>query len=172
MHIGTDYESSVAIGAGYPRNILIANNEVAYAPYTGISVGFGWSSADNAMRGNRILNNEIYRTSQVLCDAGGIYTLSKQPDSEISGNYIHDIYLPEWADYATSGIYMDEQTSGYTVKYNVLDHGWGVGMNRVGENDYKEKTIYIDAKWNPIKSSIIKNAGINEYFDTYAMLFY
>ena len=172
MHIGTDYESSVAIGAGYPRNILIANNEVAYAPYTGISVGFGWSSADNAMRGNRILNNEIYRTSQVLCDAGGIYTLSKQPDSEISGNYIHDIYLPEWADYATSGIYMDEQTSGYTVKYNVLDHGWGVGMNRVGENNYKEKTIYIDAKWNPIKQSIIKNAGINDYFDTYAKLFY
>ena len=172
MHIGTDYESSVAIGAGYPRNILIANNEVAYAPYTGISVGFGWSSADNAMRGNRILNNEIYRTSQVLCDAGGIYTLSKQPDSEISGNYIHDIYLPEWADYATSGIYMDEQTSGYTVKYNVLDHGWGIGMNRVGENNYKEKTIYIDAKWNPIKSSIIKNAGINDHFDTYAKLFY
>lgn len=172
MHIGTDYESSVAICAGYPRNILIANNEVAYAPYTGISVGFGWSSADNAMRGNRILNNEIYRTSQVLCDAGGIYTLSKQPDSEISGNYIHDIYHPEWADYATSGIYMDEQTSGYTVKYNVLDHGWGIGMNRVGENDYKEKTIYIDAKWNPIKSSIIKNAGVNDYFDTYAKLFY
>ena len=172
MHIGTDYESSVAICAGYPRNILIANNEVAYAPYTGISVGFGWSSADNAMRGNRILNNEIYRTSQVLCDAGGIYTLSKQPDSEISGNYIHDIYLPEWADYATSGIYMDEQTSGYTVKYNVLDHGWGVGMNRVGENDYKEKTIYIDAKWNPIKTSIIKNAGINDNFDTYAKLYY
>ena len=172
MHIGTDYESSVAIGAGYPRNILIANNEVAYAPYTGISVGFGWSSDDNAMRGNRILNNEIYRTSQVLCDAGGIYTLSKQPDSEISGNYIHDIYLPEWADYATSGIYMDEQTSGYTVKYNVLDHGWGIGMNRVGENDYKEKTIYIDAKWNPIKASIIKNAGINDNFDAYARLYY
>ena len=172
MHIGTDYESSVAIGAGYPRNILIANNEVAYAPYTGISVGFGWSSDDNAMRGNRILNNEIYRTSQVLCDAGGIYTLSKQPDSEISGNYIHDIYLPEWADYATSGIYMDEQTSGYTVKYNVLDHGWGIGMNRVGENNYKEKTIYIDAKWNPIKDSIIKNAGINDNFDAYAKLYY
>ena len=172
MHIGTDYESSVAIGAGYPRNILIANNEVAYAPYTGISVGFGWSSADNAMSGNRILNNEIYRTSQVLCDAGGIYTLSKQPDSEISGNYIHNIYLPEWADYATSGIYMDEQTSGYTVKYNVLDHGWGIGMNRVGENNYREKTIYIDAKWNPIKQSIINNAGINDNFDAYAKLYY
>ena len=137
-NIGTDYQSSVAIGAGYPRNILIANNEVSYAPYTGISVGFGWSAEDSTMRNNRIINNDIHHTSQVLCDAGGIYTLSKQPDSDISGNYIHDIYLPEWADYATSGIYMDEQTAGYTVKYNVIEHGWGVGRYRSGENDYKE----------------------------------
>lgn len=171
-HIGTDYQSSVAIGAGYPRGILIANNEVSYAPYTGISVGFGWSSDDNAMRDNRILNNDIHHTSQVLCDAGGIYTLSKQPNSEISGNYIHDITLPEWADYATSGIYMDEQTAGYTVKYNVIEHGWGVGRNRNGENNYKEKTIYIDKKWHPNIGPIKKNAGINKNFDTYAKLFY
>ena len=171
-NIGTDYESSVAIGAGYPREILIANNEISYAPYTGISIGFGWSFEDNAMRGNRILNNEIHHTSQIICDAGGIYTLSKQPDSEMSGNYIHDIVLPEWADYGTSGIYMDEGTSGYTVKYNVLDNSCGVNMHRVGENNYKKNTMYIDAKWNPIKDSIIKNAGINDNFDAYAKLFY
>lgn len=171
-NIGTDYQSSVAIGAGYPRNILIANNEVSYAPYTGISVGFGWSAEDSTMRNNRILNNDIHHTSQVLCDAGGIYTLSKQPDSEISGNYIHDIHLPEWADYATSGIYMDEQTAGYTVEYNVIEHGWGVGRNRNGENNYREKTIYIDKNWNPIISGIKKNAGIKDYFDMYSKLFY
>lgn len=171
-HIGTDYESSVAIGAGYPREILIANNEISYAPYTGISIGFGWSDKDNAMRKNRILNNEIHHTSQIICDAGGIYTLSKQPDSELSGNYIHDIVLPEWADYGTSGIYMDEGTSGYTVKYNVLDNSCGVNMHRVGENDYKKNTMYIDVAWNPVKDAIIKNAGINDNFDTYAKLYY
>lgn len=172
MHIGTDYESSVGICAGYPKNILIANNEISYAPYTGISVGFGWSGEDNAMRGNRILNNEIHHTSQILCDAGGIYTLSKQPDSEMSGNYIHDIVLPEWADYGTSGIYMDEQTSGYTVKYNVLENACGVGMNRVGENNYNQKTIYIDAERNYTVKSIIDNAGVIDNFDVYAKLFY
>lgn len=172
MYIGTDYESSVAIGAGYPREILIANNEISYAPYTGISVGFGWSSADNAMRGNRILGNEIHHTSQVLCDAGGIYTLSKQPDSEISGNYIHDIVLPEWADYGTNGIYMDEQTSGYTVKNNVIENAYWVGMNQVGENDYNNKTNYIDAKRTPRVKTIIENAGNIENFDIYAKLFY
>ena len=172
LHIGTDYESSVGICAGYPRDILIANNEVAYAPYTGISVGFGWSNADNAMKNNRILNNEIHHTSQILCDAGGIYTLSKQPDSEMSGNFIHDIVLPEWADYGTNGIYMDEQTEGYTVKYNVLENACGVGMNRVGQNDYKKGTIYIDKKWNPAAEAIKDNAGVIENFDVYAKLFY
>ncbi|MBR6313822.1 MAG: right-handed parallel beta-helix repeat-containing protein [Clostridia bacterium] len=170
--IGTDYQSAVAIGAGYPREILIANNEVCNAPYTGISVGFGWSDKENCMRGNRILNNEIHDTSQVLCDAGAIYTLSVQPDSEISGNYIHDIHLPEWADYATSGIYMDEQTTGYTVKDNVIYHAWGVGRNRNGENNYQEKTIYIDKDRNVNAACIQKSAGISKYFDAYAKLFY
>ena len=159
-NIGTDYEGSVAIGAGYPKGILIANNEIAYAPYTGISVGFGWTSADNAMSDNKILNNNIHHTSQVLCDAGGIYTLSKQPNSEMSGNYIHDIVLPEWADYATSGIYMDEQTSGYTVKNNVLENALGVGRNQNGENNYKENSIYIDRERNRDIQKIIDNAGV------------
>lgn len=172
MYIGTDYESSVGIGAGYPRNILIANNEISYAPYTGISVGFGWTSADNAMRKNRILNNEIHHTSQVLCDAGGIYTLSKQPDSEMSGNYIHDIVLPEWADYGTNGIYMDEQTSGYTVKDNVIENAYGIARNQVGDNIYSPMLNYVDAKQTLKVRAITDNAGNIENFDVYAKLFY
>ena len=159
-HIGTDYEGSVAIGAGYPKGILIANNEIAYAPYTGISVGYGWTSADNAMSDNKILNNNIHHTSQVLCDAGGIYTLSKQPNSEMSGNYIHDIILPEWADYATNGIYMDEQTDGYTVKNNVLENALGVGRNQNGKNNYQENSIYIDVERNDKIQKIIDDSGV------------
>ncbi|MBO5936808.1 MAG: hypothetical protein J6Q79_04225, partial [Clostridia bacterium] len=77
-----------------------------------------------------------------------------------------------WADYGTSGIYMDENTEGYTVKYNVLENAYGVNMHRVGHNEYEDKTMYVDKKWNPIKQSIIKNAGINDYFDAYAKLLY
>ena len=170
--IGTDYEGSVGIVAGYPRDILIACNEVSEAPYTGISVGYGWSDADNAMRHNRILHNEIYHTSRMLCDAGGIYTLSRQPDSEMRGNYIHDIDLPDGADYATSGIYMDEQTAGYTVKNNVIYHAWGVGRNNNGDNDYQEKKIYIDKKWDPRTWGIMANAGRKHCYQFFAGLHY
>ena len=165
-HIGTDYEGSVAIGAGYPKGILIGNNEIAYAPYTGISVGYGWTGADNAMSDNKIVNNNIHHTSQVLCDAGGIYTLSKQPNSEMSGNYIHDIVLPEWADYATNGIYMDEQTGGYTVKNNVLENALGVGRNQNGNNNYQESSIYINRERNDKIQKIIDNAGVSWRIDS------
>ena len=169
---GADYQGAVAIGAGYPKDILIANNEICNAPYSGISVGFGWSDKENCMRHNRILNNEIHHTSRFLCDAGGIYTLSVQPGSEMSGNYIHDITLPAWADYGTAGIYMDEQTAGYTVKNNVIERAEGVWRNRNGEDDYDEDTIYINPENNPNAESIKKNAGINKNFDAYAKLFY
>jgi parallel beta-helix repeat protein len=171
-NIGTDYEGSVGIAAGYPRDILIACNEVCEAPYTGISVGFGWSAEDNAMRHNRILNNEIHNTSKMLCDAGGIYTLSKQPDSEIIGNYIHDINLPDGADYATSGIYMDEQTAGYTVKNNVIYHAWGVGRNNNGENDYQENKIFVDKKLGFRVPDIKRKAGIKKNYDLFEELHY
>lgn len=165
LNIGTDYEGSVGIGAGYPKNILIANNEIAYAPYTGISIGFGWTSDDNAMSGNRILNNHIHHTSQILCDAGGIYTLSKQPKSEMSGNYIHDINIPAWADYETCGIYMDEQTGGYTVKNNVLENAPIIWRNQNGTNNYQDRTIYIDKKRTVKIQYIIDNAGVQDNFD-------
>ena len=170
--IGTDYQGAVGIAAGYPRDILIANNEIRNAPYSGISVGFGWSDKENCMRNNRILNNEIHHTSLVLCDAGGIYTLSVQPDSEISGNYIHDITRPEWADYDTAGIYMDEQTAGFTVKDNVIENAPGVWRNRNGEDDYDEDTIYINKPRNIRAKQIKRSAGISGHFDAYAKLFY
>ena len=170
--IGTDYEGSVGICAGYPRDILIACNEVSFAPYTGISVGFGWSADDNAMRHNRIMNNEIHHTSQVLCDAGGIYTLSKQPDSVMSGNYIHDIELPDGADYGTAGIYMDEQTAGYTVKNNVINDAPGVWRNRNGEDDYRENSIYVNKKADPRTWFIQANAGRKKAYDFFERLHY
>ena len=107
--IGTQYEGSVGIAAGYVQRITIANNTVYDCPYSGISVGYGWTNVENPMEYNRILRNEVYRINQLLCDAGGIYTLSNQkPGSLMAENYLHDNWLPKGADYSSSGIYMDE----------------------------------------------------------------
>ncbi len=156
FRIGRDYESAVAVAAGYPEGILIANNTVAYAPYTGISVGFGWTRSANAMNGNRILRNEIHHVTEVLCDAGGIYTLSEQPDSEMWGNYIHDISLPSWADYGTNGIYLDEGTGGYLITANVVEKAYGVnshatGTNKISGNYVNESGIVTEEAAKKIK---------------------
>ena len=170
-HVGTDYECGVAIAAGYPKNLLIANNTISYAPYTGISVGFGWTKESNAMSGNRIIRNEIHHVTTVLCDAGGIYTLSEQPGSEIWQNYIHDIVLQSWADYGTSGIYLDEGTGGYFVSENVIERAYDINPHATGINQIYGNYINATGAVNSEKAKEIKRAvGVKEDFDLEELL--
>ena len=71
------------------------------------------------MRNNRIHHNKVSNFALQLYDAGGIYTLSSQPGSEITNNIIEG--LGE-APYATNDrgfyIYLDEATDGYTIDGN------------------------------------------------------
>ncbi|MGN1376644.1 MAG: right-handed parallel beta-helix repeat-containing protein [Prevotella sp.] len=122
----------VSIGAGYVRDTFISGNDVAHTNYSGICVGWGWTPLESGMRNNRIVNNNVYDYARQLYDAGGIYTLSNQPGSEITGNHISDPYP---APYATNNrafcIYFDEATDGYTVSDNVMTAG-SFGYNRPG----------------------------------------
>ena len=110
---------AVGIGAGYVRDTDIVGNEVSHVNYSGICVGWGWTAHENGMRNNRICGNYVHDFALQLYDAGGIYTLSNQPNSEISDNIIEN--LGE-APYATNDrgfyIYLDEATDGYTIRNN------------------------------------------------------
>jgi hypothetical protein len=131
--IGTEYEGAVAIACGYPKKITVAHNEIYNTPYSGISVGFGWTSEDNAMSENVIFANKIHDIGLVTCDFGAIYTLSKQPGSLCAKNCIYNIGRKNWFDYGYTAMYFDEQTEGYTitenVTYNVGSDAWGSGIN-------------------------------------------
>ena len=72
---GAEDWGCVGICAGYVRDVAIEHNEVHELPYTGISVGWGWTKATNCMSGNRVLANHIHHVAQRLGDTGGIYTL-------------------------------------------------------------------------------------------------
>ena len=123
---------AVAIGAGYVRNTEIVQNEVSHVNYSGICVGWGWTSLESGMRNNRIENNVVSDYARQLYDAGGIYTLSYQPGSVIRGNRIS---APTVAPYATNdrafAIYFDEATNGFTVENNQMDPE-SVGWNQPG----------------------------------------
>lgn len=124
----------VAIGAGYVRDTEIVQNEVSDVPYSGICVGWGWTPLESGMRNNRITGNTVSGYARQLYDAGGIYTLSNQPGSVISGNTIS---APHPAPYATNSrafcIYFDEATDGFTVENNSMTEG-SFGYNKPGKS--------------------------------------
>lgn len=109
----------VGIGAGYVRNMDISHNEVCHLNYSGICVGWGWTSLESGMCNNRIEANYVHHFARRLYDAGGLYTLSNQPGSVMRNNRIE--HLIE-APYATNDrafyIYLDEATDGYTMENN------------------------------------------------------
>ena len=73
------------------------------------------------MEHNRITDNKVIYYARQLYDAGGIYTLSNQPGSVISGN---EISQPFPAPYATNDrafpIYLDARTDGFTLSGNTI----------------------------------------------------
>lgn len=109
----------VGIGAGYVIGIDISHNEVCHLNYSGICVGWGWTSLESGMKNNRIEANYVHHFARRLYDAGGLYTLSNQPGSVMRNNRIEHL---EEAPYATNDrafyIYLDEATDGYTIENN------------------------------------------------------
>ena len=115
-NVTNEHQGAVGIAAGYPRYVVIENNEVSYTNYSGISVGYGWTTKETAMTNNKINKNNIHHISRLLCDSGPIYTLSNQgTGSEIKENYLHDYAASEWSDYWVLPIYLDEGSSGFAV---------------------------------------------------------
>jgi hypothetical protein len=107
------------------------------------------------MATNKINNNNIHHAVQILADGAGIYTLSnQQPNSQMQYNYLHDYQTSTWADYGSLGIYLDEQTSGYTISHNAMVNApSGVAQNQAGTN-----TITDTPAANP--QSVLSMAGI------------
>ncbi len=153
-----EIQGGVPILGGYPRYIVIEHNEVSYANYSGISVGFGWTKNETAMDGNKINYNEIHHIARLLCDGAAIYTLSNQGrNGQIMYNYSHDINGSDWADYWTCPIYQDEGTSGFEIAYNVaVNAPKGTACNACGEN-YAHDNDGFDQK-------VVDNAGIESKY--------
>jgi hypothetical protein len=110
---------AVAIGMGYVRDCTISENSVSHTNYSGICIGWGWTPLYTGMENNHIVSNKVSNYARQLYDAGGIYTLSSQPNSSIRDN---EITQPYPAPYATNNrgfcIYLDARTDGFTIENN------------------------------------------------------
>ncbi len=154
-NVTTEFQGATGIAAGYPKQVDIEHNEIGYANYTGISIGYGWTNTTNAMSNNYINYNNIHHVTQIMADGAALYTLSnQQPASQMEYNYLHDYSTSQWADYGDQGIYLDEQTSGYTIAHNAMVNApTNVAQNNTGTNTVTD---------NPASnsSSVISMAGI------------
>ena len=110
----------VGIGAGYVSNTVIEHNDLSELPYTGISLGWGWTPTKSAMNNNRIIANKIQRYGRQLYDVAGIYTLGAQPGTLIAENYIDSVYKAPYAHLPSHWFYLytDEGSSFISVTNN------------------------------------------------------
>ncbi|WP_181416808.1 right-handed parallel beta-helix repeat-containing protein [Nitrospira lenta] len=153
--IGLDYRSSIGIFAGFVSNTSIEHNDIHDTPYTGISVGWGWTDADTLLGANRIVGNRIYRVMTTMADGAGIYTLSKQSGTIIQDNYIYDLLRSPWAGNAPiSAIYLDEGSSGITMANNALERvPLGIFLHRASGNTIVNTVGTYEERWGAKNNS-------------------
>lgn len=118
--VGNEDWGCLAIAAGYVSDINIEHNEISEVPYSGISLGWGWTQTVNCMRNNRVHANLIHHYAKHMYDVAGVYTLGSQPKSYVTENCVHSIYKPSYVHDPNHWFYLytDEGSSFITVRDN------------------------------------------------------
>jgi len=156
-----EYWGCVGLLAGYVRGLTIEHNELCDLAYSGISVGWGWTRTVNCMKNNTIHANLVHHFGKHNYSCGGVYTLSAQPGTTITGNCIRDIFKPAYVHDDTGYfIYLDEASSYILVKDNWCGEA-KFGKNQIGMTVWENN--------GPNVSAAIKdNAGLEK---TYQKMF-
>lgn len=190
--IAVEYSGSAAISAYYISNTQIAHNDINGTGYSAISTGWGWSEKCTSMHDNRVDSNRIFNVMQRCWDGSPVYTLSKQDNSGLVGNYVGCLNM---AQHGSAGLYHDQGSAGFTDENNVielerpdllaymLNDSYGnivrntytnTGNSVVFFYDYHTKKpddillekfhIFPDSKWPEAARNIIEHAGLEPDF--------
>jgi len=116
---GQQFYGSVGIWSGITAQTLIKNNQILNLPYSGISVGWHWSTEPTPCREVRIEGNHIHHILKILSDGGGIYVLGLQPGGRIINNHIHHVDINAGRA-ESNGMFLDEGTTDFTVANNLI----------------------------------------------------
>ncbi|KQR70951.1 L-rhamnose mutarotase [Pedobacter sp. Leaf176] len=170
---------AVGIGAGYVKGIKILHNEISDVSYSGISMGWGWTKMQNAMKNNTISANKIHHYGKHMYDVAGIYTLSAQPESFITENVVDSIYKAPFAHLPDHWFYLytDEGSSDFTIKNNwtptekYLQNANGPGNvwenngPKVAENIKQNAGLELPFRYLLKEKGTYSNRGINQAED-------
>ena len=119
-------------------NVLIASNTIHTTGRDGIYCG-GIN--------NEIAYNDVYDCMKINNDGGLYYTVGNATsrNTEIHHNWFHDSEGPAYADGRAAGIYLDNNSKGFTVHHNVV---WNISWSGVQMNwDIWDNLIYHNSMW-------------------------
>jgi hypothetical protein len=132
--------AGMGIWTGDVHNTTITHNDVYDFYETGIMVDIPTPGTSLYAHDNVTSFNHVYQIGQgVASDMGGIYYATYNgAGNKILNNRIHDV-THDYQDsdgYGGNGIYLDNGTSGVTVKNNLVYRISGAGyMNHMGTNN-------------------------------------
>lgn len=120
------------------KSAIIRGNRIYGAGYIGIL-----PNSNSLLSGNHIEN-----TCLVLDDCGAIYTRGQNHNSIIENNTIHHVAgdlsgKPAYLGSEAQGIYLDELSSGITVRGNtIVDAVNGIQLHNAANNRIENNTFY------------------------------
>ncbi|MFJ5598294.1 RICIN domain-containing protein [Micromonospora parva] len=152
------------ISAYFADTLTIQRNRIEKAPWSGITLGWGWWNFDGSSgsivpnrptttaRNNTISYNHIIDTVQRLSDTAPIYTLGSQPGTTITNNYLQGV--PSGHKY---GLHPDEGSAFITFRDNVLSIDKNVTW-MINSDDFGRKhDLSITQIYGPINKVSNKN---------------
>lgn len=185
---GGEYRDSMGIVVYYASGVKVIHNDVYFTPYTGMSIGWGWGTADPPGYGYfKVNNNKVDTTMTSLRDGAPVYLLGPMRGSEIGYNFLTNASFSQ----TIGGVYFDAGTRFVRSHHNLVTEspswfmwsGWhGIIDNRVdsyyattdkvsGPGDTKsidlEFPTFIEndeSTWPEEAKEIKKNAGVEKEY--------
>lgn len=110
------YRASVPLEIMYVRDFEFTHNEIYNAPYSSITIGWGWSRGICTNNNNNKLSyNYLQNAMRLLADGANIYCLDRSSGTEVFGNYLNG------ACGFHGGLYFDNGSAEYTAYNNVVE---------------------------------------------------
>ena len=144
--VGIEYKDNPGIWVGNEIDLVVDHNTIEKVPYSGLSVGWGWTSTGrvNVAKNNTITANritDVMMPATGMHDGGAIYTTNNLNGSVISRNYLSDI------GNNANGVYLDAGTDNVDVTDNVIVR-FGSGKWVSANLDSLHTGLYAGGNWS------------------------
>jgi len=152
---GVEYLDTPVFTFFFSANTVIEQNEVANAPYTGISFGWGWGAGSDYTANDLFKQNYIHDVMQSLFDGGGIYTNGAGGGTQEQLNYFDRIGSDAGPQVCEQGggyhgyaaLYHDNGGTNFSDSQNVITNMFCGGywtLFQVGDTALKSMDEYVD----------------------------